>query len=86
MDERVSISVAAMLEDGIDALARADAARLQQLAEAAQKSPWPATEPEFRRARERQRVFAHLLRLTRHNLRVLGSSYGARGPYGHRQG
>lgn len=70
-------SAAELLEAGVKALARADAAQLERLAAAAESAPPPATREDRRAALQQHRTLGHLLRLTRHNLRVLrGGSRG----------
>lgn len=68
-------SAASLLSEGIDALARADAAGLGRLvAEAAGTVALPA---EHEAVREQHRALARLLVLTRRNLRLLRGECGA---------
>jgi hypothetical protein len=60
-----------LLEGGINALAQANASRLEILAEAARWVESPQTAEEQRVARERLRALGSLLMLTRRNLRLL---------------
>ncbi len=77
------VRVVELLGSGIDALAHADAARLEVLAEAAQGARMPTTAEEWRMAEERRRTLGHLITLTRRNLRLLrGAGRGGYGPPG----
>jgi hypothetical protein len=79
-----SVPVVELLGAGIDALAHADAARLECLAEAAHGASMPATAEERGMAEERRRALGYLIRLTRRNLRLLrGAGRGGYGPPGH---
>jgi hypothetical protein len=76
------VSTIELLSAGIRALAHADAAQLERLAEAAREAEGPGNAKERRMARERLRTLAHLIALTRRNLRLLGGAgYGGYGPF-----
>lgn len=75
------MGAAELLAQGIAALARSDAAALEQLAAAAPAAEVPSGERECRAARTQHRALGHLLTLTRRNLRLLrgydAGGYGA---------
>jgi hypothetical protein len=60
-----------MIREAIDALMRADAARLECLAQQAPGLACPVNERERRAALAEQRTLGRLLSLTRRNLRLL---------------
>jgi len=66
------------LAAGIDALAHADAVRLEELAATAGQVSGPVTEEEKRWARQQRRALEQLLTLTQRNLLLLGGSRAAR--------
>lgn len=63
-----------VLREGNEALARADAALLSELAEHAAEARLPETREEWDAARRLHRALDRLLLLTRRNLRLLGSA------------
>ena len=74
-------TAAELLGAGIDALAHADAAQLEGLAEAAREVKGLETAEERRIARQRLRTFELLIAMTRRNLRLLrGAGCGGYGP------
>jgi hypothetical protein len=70
-----------LIGEAIDALMRADAARLERLAKQAPSVPLPQTESQRRELARNQRTLAHLLTLTRRNLRILGGLRGEAGRF-----
>lgn len=84
------MSASQLLDAGIDALARADAAQLERLASAAGHVRFPSaaeedSAAERKLARERLRTLGQLIVLTRRNLRLLqGAGDGVYGPSGNR--
>ena len=72
-------SVLMLLERGIDALARADAGAVSQLAEEAVFAKRPDTVEEQKWAREKLRALEILVELTGRNLRLLRgiNTYGS---------
>jgi hypothetical protein len=62
-----------LLGAGIHALAQADAAQLERLAESARFVTEPVTVEERRVAQERLRALGYLIHLTQRNLRLLRS-------------
>lgn len=76
------VSAIELLGAGIKALAHADAAELEGLAEAALEAVGPRTAEERMTAREELRTLGYLITLTRRNLRLLrGVGYGGYGPF-----
>lgn len=69
------MGAAEILAQGIAALARSDAAVLEQLTAAAPHAELPAGERERRAARAQHRALGQLLTLTRRNLRLLRGEY-----------
>ncbi len=78
----MAVSALELIGEAIEALTRADAARLRRLAEEAQQAEIPRAEPELRFVVERQKTLARLLALTRRNLRLLRGSGRDPGGYG----
>ena len=77
------LSVTELLEAGIEALAHADAARLEALAAVAAQTRPPETAEEHRRAGANLTALQRMLILTRRNLRLLrGAGYRDYGPGG----
>jgi hypothetical protein len=74
------MSAVELLGAGINALAHADAAQLEGLAEAAQGVLWPGTPEEQMAAREGLRTLEYLMTLTRRNLRLLRGAGGLHRP------
>ena len=70
------MSVVELLGAGINALAHADAAQLEGLAEMSRMARGPETAAERTIARERLRTLGYLLTLTRRNLRLLRGAGG----------
>jgi hypothetical protein len=75
-------SVVELLGAGIVALARADAVKLEDLAEAARYAGRPGTLAEQCMARDQLQTLGSLIVLTRRNLRLLRGAAGY-GPPGH---
>jgi hypothetical protein len=73
-----------LIGEAIDALTQADAARLERLAQQAHESPLPSTELQKLELERKHRALAHLLTLTRRNLRLLGKIPPDSGSYGER--
>jgi hypothetical protein len=69
-------SAVELLAAGINALAHADAAQLEALAEAARGAEAPQTVEERKKVREGLRTLGYLIALTRRNLRLLRGSSG----------
>lgn len=65
-----------LIDAGLRALTRADAAELQRLVEAAQKARAPEGAVERALLLRQMRVFGHLLGLTRRNLQLLHAGCG----------
>jgi hypothetical protein len=78
----MSLSAPELIREAIDALMRADTARLENLAQHAPALAFPTGGSERRTVLAEQRAFRRLLELTRHNLRLLGSRPSGTGPYG----
>ncbi|MGB6132048.1 MAG: hypothetical protein WBG54_09715 [Acidobacteriaceae bacterium] len=74
------MGAAELLARSIAALARSDAAALEQLAQAALSAEVPSGEHERRVALAQHRALGQLLTLTRRNLRLLRGEYA--GGYG----
>jgi len=74
MAERMS--VAELLDAGIDALTHADAMQLESLATAARAGRQPRTAMEKRLVQERLCVLGKLITLTNRNLRLLRGTAG----------
>jgi hypothetical protein len=72
----VPASAVELLGAGINALAHADAAQLQALAEAARGASAPQNPEERERVRVGLRTLGYLITLTRRNLRLLRSAGG----------
>lgn len=75
-------SVLLLTAGGIEALARADAAELCRLADAAGKARRPAAAADRLEALARLRAFGSLLAKTRRNLHLLRGTYRRPGCYG----
>lgn len=67
-------SIAEWAGAGVEALARVDAARLEQLAEAARGAASPRSTSERQEAEQGLQALARLLVLTRRHLRMLGGA------------
>jgi hypothetical protein len=78
----VTPSALELISEAMDALMRADAARLGRLAEEAREVRMPRTEPERQRIQGKLRVLAHFLELTRRNLRLLALNFRDPAGYG----
>jgi ketosteroid isomerase-like protein len=78
----VTPSALELISEAMDALMRADAARLGRLAEEAREVRMPGTEPEQQKVQGKLRVLAHFLALTRRNLRLLALNCGDPSGYG----
>ncbi len=74
------MTAAELLAQGIAALAHSDAAKLEQLAQAAEAMEVPGSGAERASLRSQHRALGKLLALTRRNLRVLRGDYA--GAYG----
>lgn len=75
-------SAGELLEAGVNALARSDAAELEGLVAAAQSAKIPGTPQEREAALAGLRTLGYLLRLTRQNLRILRAAKGVSRGYG----
>jgi|SRR5580692_7680305 hypothetical protein len=79
-------SALGLMSEAIDALIRADAARLRRLAEQVPKLPLPAAGQERESVMEKRQVLATLLALTQRNLRLLRCSPDRPEEYGPERG
>lgn len=68
----MALSAPELIREAVDALARADAARLELLAQQALQLTAPMDNRERHAAMAEQRILGRLLVFTRHNLRLLG--------------
>lgn len=82
----MAVSTLQLMSEAIDALMRADAARLKRLAEQAPNLPVPAAGQERESVMEKRRVLATLLGMTRRNLRLLRCKPDRPEEYGPRHG
>lgn len=71
-----------LIREAIDALMRADAPRLERLAQQVCTLAVPVGEGQRKTALAEQRALARLLSLTRRNLRLLGGDPASSRPYG----
>jgi hypothetical protein len=78
----MSLSAPELIREAIDALMRADAARLELLAQQLPVLAPPVGGRERNAAMAEQRALGRLLSLTRRNLRLLGCGPSGSGPYG----
>jgi hypothetical protein len=78
----MALSAPELIREAMDALMRADASRLERLAQLVPAISPPATDRELKTAIVEQRALGRLLWLTRRNLRLLGCDPGSQGPYG----
>lgn len=67
----MAVSALELMSEAIDALMRADAARLRQLAEQIPAIPQPVAALERESMRGKRRALVSLLAMTRRNLRIL---------------
>lgn len=82
----MALTVPMMIHEAVDSLTRADASRLEALAQQAVLVSPPRDDIEREQAAAEQHVLARLLALTRHNLRLLGRDPEPSGSYGMRRG
>lgn len=77
----MALSAPELIRQAIDALMRADTARLESLAQQAPFVARPVEGPERRSAMAERRALGRLLSLTQRNLRLLGCDVADPGPY-----
>jgi len=77
----VALSAPEVIREAIDALARADAARLEFLAQQAPQLAAPIDDCERHAAEAERRALGRLLVLTQRNLRLLGRNAEPAGRY-----